>query len=75
MRSAFTLTMEFGEVVKEHDYVALLRDRVSNRFYAEDPMTLDQLAFLLWSTPGARPSGQELRRFASGALGRGSGAP
>ena len=37
------LTMEFGEVVKEHDYVALLRDRVSNRFYAEDPMTLDQL--------------------------------
>ena len=48
------LTMEFGEVVKEHDYVALLRDRVSNRFYAEDPTTLDQLAFLLWSTQGVR---------------------
>lgn len=48
------LTMEFSDVVLEHDYVKLLRDRVSNRFYAEDPMTLDQLAFLLWSTQGVR---------------------
>ncbi len=48
------LTMEFDAVVTEHDYVRLLQDRVSNRFYAEDPMNLDQLAFLLWSTQGVR---------------------
>ena len=48
------LTMEFDVVVKEHDYLRLLQDRVSNRFYAESPMNLDQLAFLLWSTQGVR---------------------
>lgn len=48
------LTMDFQQVVQQHDYVKLLQERVSNRFYAEDPMTLDQLAFLLWSTQGVR---------------------
>ena len=48
------LTRDFSQVVTEHDYVKLLEERVSNRFYADTPMTLDQLAFLLWSTQGVR---------------------
>lgn len=48
------LTMDFDQVITEHDYLKLLRERVSNRFYAEEPMTLEQLAFLLWSTQGVR---------------------
>ena len=48
------LTMDFDQVIIEHDYLKLLRDRVSNRFYSAEPMTVDQLAFLLWSTQGVR---------------------
>lgn len=48
------LTMDFDGMVAEHDYLKLLQDRVSNRFYAQEPMTLEQLAFLLWSTQGVR---------------------
>lgn len=48
------LTTDFDQVITEHDYLKLLCDRVSNRFYSTEPMNLGQLAFLLWSTQGVR---------------------
>lgn len=46
------LTKEFAGVVKEADYLALLQTRKSVRVYKQESISLDQLAFLLWSTQG-----------------------
>jgi SagB-type dehydrogenase family enzyme len=46
------LTKDFAGVVKEADYLALLHARKSVRVYKQEPITLEQLAFLLWSTQG-----------------------
>lgn len=46
------LTKEFGGLLKEADYLALLHARKSVRVYKQEPVTLEQLAFLLWSTQG-----------------------
>lgn len=48
------LTMEFDDLLQEHDYLTLLRERKSNRFFADQAMSLKQLSFLLWSTQGIR---------------------
>ena len=46
------LSKDFDNVLLENDYRKLLEIRKSHRAYAETAMTLDQLAFLLWSTQG-----------------------
>lgn len=48
------LTMDFAEAIAEHDYLKLLQERKSTRVYKDQPLTLDQLAFLLWSTQGVK---------------------
>lgn len=48
------LTRDFSCAVTEHDYVKIMENRISSRFYAAEPMTLEQLSFLLWSTQSVR---------------------
>lgn len=48
------LTKNFESAISERDYVAILQDRVSNRFYADKAMSIEQLSFLLWSTQAVR---------------------
>jgi SagB-type dehydrogenase family enzyme len=48
------LTKEFAGVVKATDYLSLLEERKSSRVYKEEPLTLEQLAFLLWTTQGVK---------------------
>lgn len=46
------LTMDFSQVITNSNYLSLLQERKSVRVYKQEAMTLDQLAFLLWSTQG-----------------------
>lgn len=48
------LTMVFDHVMVERDYLALTTARHSRRVYSDDAVTLDQLAFLLWTTQGVK---------------------
>lgn len=48
------LTMEFESVLTQNSYLELVRRRQSERFFKPEPMTLDQLSFLLWSTQGVK---------------------
>ncbi|MDF2925158.1 MAG: hypothetical protein K0R57_4072 [Paenibacillaceae bacterium] len=45
---------EYAGVIKEPDYLTLLQERKSSRVYKDEPLTLAQLAFLLWSTQGVK---------------------
>lgn len=46
------LTKDFSQVIKSADYYTLLLERKSSRIYKNESLTLQQLAFLLWSTQG-----------------------
>ena len=46
------LTKDFSSVMKESNYLTLLQERKSNRVYKQEQISLDQLAFLLWTTQG-----------------------
>lgn len=46
------LTRDFSAVITQPNYLDLLLERKSHRNYTAKPMSLDQLAFLLWSTQG-----------------------
>ena len=46
------LPIEYNELLTHDSYLELLNIRRSERKYADRPLTLNQLAFLLWSTQG-----------------------
>lgn len=48
------LTKSFEKVIKNNDYFTLLNSRTSRRKYTEEPLTKDELAFLLWATQGVK---------------------
>jgi len=48
------LSRDFTAVVKNSDYLSLLNTRISRRAYADTPLALDALSFLLWSTQGVK---------------------
>jgi SagB-type dehydrogenase family enzyme len=48
------LTRDFGKAIVQNDYSALVNERVSSREFSAKPLTLDQVAFLLWSTQGVK---------------------
>lgn len=49
-----SLTKEFKAVIKKSNILDIINDRKSRRNYSEEPLTLDELAFLLWSTGGVK---------------------
>ncbi len=48
------LTKKFTHVVKNNDFLELLHNRSSKRKYSDQPLSLDELAFLLWTTQGIK---------------------
>lgn len=48
------LSKDFSKVIKETNYYNLLQERKSTRIYKKESLTLQQLAFLLWSTQGVK---------------------
>jgi SagB-type dehydrogenase family enzyme len=48
------LTRSFEQAVVQNDYLALVNERVSSREFTNKPLTLEQAAFLLWSTQGVK---------------------
>ena len=49
-----SLSLDFENIVKDVNLFTLLQERESRRIYAEAPMTLQELSFLLWATQGVR---------------------
>lgn len=49
-----SLTKNFEGVVKNNDFLKVLLNRTSKRRYSDGSLTIDELAFLLWSTQGVR---------------------
>ncbi len=49
-----SLTKVFDSVIKKNDFFHVLQDRKSKRTYTAEPITLDELAFLLWATQGVK---------------------
>lgn len=52
--SHIPLTRDFSALPMQNDLVSLIRDRRSARVYTQEPMSLDQLSFLLWATQGVK---------------------
>lgn len=48
------LSRDFRPVMTETDFLTILQNRTSQRFYKDEEMTLDQLSFLLWATQGVK---------------------
>ncbi len=48
------LTKEYDQVIQNNDFLSLINNRSSKRKYTEQPITLDELSFLLWSTQGVK---------------------
>ena len=48
------LTDDFSSVITEKDFFTILENRSSQRFYKDEAMTVDQLAFLLYSCQGVK---------------------
>lgn len=48
------LTREFDKVVKNDSLLDLINTRTSKRKYTQESITLEELAFLLWSTQGVK---------------------
>ncbi len=48
------LTRKFDEVIKNNNFLDLINSRTSKRKYTQEPITLEELAFLLWSTQGVK---------------------
>ncbi|WP_202903307.1 SagB/ThcOx family dehydrogenase [Gorillibacterium massiliense] len=53
-QGSIQLPTEYADVLKEANYFALLEARKSQRVYKQESLTLEQLAFLLWSTQGIK---------------------
>lgn len=51
------LPKDFEGIFKETNYLNLINNRMSRRVYKEEALTLNQLAFLLWSTQGVKKIG------------------
>ena len=49
-----SLSLDFENIVKDVNLFTLLQERESRRIYTEEPMTLQELSFLLWATQGVR---------------------
>lgn len=49
-----TLSDNFDYIIKNNDFLELMNTRTSKRKYKEDSLTLEELAFLLWSTQGVK---------------------
>ncbi|MBR6607152.1 MAG: SagB/ThcOx family dehydrogenase, partial [Oscillospiraceae bacterium] len=52
--SIIPLTDDFSAVMTETDFFTILGERSSQRFYKDEPISLDQLAFLLYSCQGVK---------------------
>lgn len=48
------LTKEFQPIIKKANILDVLTDRKSRRVYKDEPLTLDELSFLLWTTQGVK---------------------
>ncbi len=48
------LTKSFDDVVKNNNFLNLMNARTSKRKYKREPITLEELSFLLWSTQGVK---------------------
>lgn len=48
------LPLDFEESVEKKDLAELIKERESQRSYAEEPITLKELSFLLWAVQGVR---------------------
>lgn len=48
------LPKDFSNLNLKNDLISLIRDRKSSRIYTEEPMTMDELSFLLWATQGIK---------------------
>jgi len=51
-----SLPNNFESVIKNNDYLNLLNLRASRRKYSDGSLTIDELAFLLWTTQGVKRS-------------------
>lgn len=52
--SLIPLTKDFVNVIKNEKYYDLLLERKSTRVYKQESLSMQQLAFLLWSTQGVK---------------------
>jgi len=52
--SSIPLTRDFRQVVRDIPFTELIDGRVSRRRFSDRPLTLDELAFLLWATQGVK---------------------
>ncbi len=48
------LTKNFEKVIKNNNFLELINTRTTKRKYIQEAMTLEELAFLLWSTQGVK---------------------
>ena len=48
------LTRDFTDLPLKNDLLSLIRDRKSSRVYTLEPVSLEQLSFLLWATQGIK---------------------
>jgi len=48
------LTMDFKYLIKNNSFFDILNARSSKRQYKREPLTLDELAYLLWATQGVK---------------------
>ena len=48
------LTRDFSGLPLKNDLISLIRDRKSSRVYTEEPVSVDELSFLLWATQGVK---------------------
>ena len=48
------LTKVYDQVLQNNDFLNLLNNRTSKRKYTEQPITMDELSFLLWATQGVK---------------------
>lgn len=48
------LTKDFEHLIKNNNLLDILNTRTSKRKYTEEPLTLDEVAYLLWITQGVK---------------------
>ncbi len=48
------LTKDFDHVIRNNNFLSVLNNRTSKRKYTEQPITLEELSFLLWATQGVK---------------------
>lgn len=51
---SISLPKDFEDVVKKNNFLELMNQRTSRRNYNTEPLTLKELAFLLWTTQGVK---------------------